>query len=99
MANLKPEQYWLWRHKIEEMQHAETKLRNKQLTFALMEKDIEIQKHKAIIYKEQIKNAEEKLKTFKEEYEQIKKDLEQSLGMSLNNTSIDDITFEVKMLD
>lgn len=99
ITNLKAEQYWKWRHKIAEMHHEETKVRQKQLTFALMEKDIEIQKHKSTIYKEQIKNQEEKYKDTKKEYEDIKKELEEYLGHSLNNCTISDETYEVTKLD
>lgn len=96
---VKEKNYWKWRHKIEEMQHAETKIHNSQIVFSLMEKDIEIQKLKAQIYRNVIKANEESHTAKKKEYEDIKLELEKELGRSLNGCSINDETLEVIQLD
>ena len=95
---LSPGQYWEWRCTIEEMQHAKTRLEQKRMIQTLMEKEIEIQKLRSMVYKEQVKIEEDKHKTAVAEYDKFKAQLEQSLGRSLNNTAIDDITYEVKDL-
>ena len=92
---LSPGQYWEWRCTIEEMQHAKTRLEQKKMIQTLMEKEIEIQKLRSMVYKDQVKAEEEKHKSSVAEYEKFKAQLEKDLGRSLNNTSIDDITYEV----
>ena len=99
LPQLTPGQYWEWRTTIEEMQHSSLKLKHSRLTHSLMERDIEIQKLKAIIYKNRIKEFEAQYDLSKKEYERFKESLEKDLGVSLSNKVIDDITFEVKELD
>lgn len=95
---LSPGQYWEWRCTIEEMQHAKTRLEQKRLMQALMEKELEVQKLKSMIFKEQIKLEEEKHKSSMAEYDRFKAKLEKDIGRSLSNTVIDDITYEIKDL-
>jgi len=95
---LTPEQYWKWKNSVEEMNHCETKLKNSRLMHALMEKDIELQKLKAELYKSQIRAMEQKHIESKKYYEEIKSDLEKSLNMSLNDCVIDDYDFSIKKL-
>lgn len=99
VKKLTPEQYWKWRYQIEKMWHEEMKLKQKRTFSALMEKDIEIDKLKLQIYKRQITQQETLWSESKSEYEQMKIELENDLGMSLNKCVIDDLNYEVKPLD
>lgn len=92
---LKKSSYWNWRHKIEEMQHADTKLKLVRLTASLMEKEIETMRLKTQIYNQTIKTHEESCAARKKEYGDIKLQLENEIGHSLNNCTIDDVTLEV----
>lgn len=89
-------QYWEWRTTIEEMQHAATKLDNHRLMFALMDKDIEIQKLRLAAYKEQVRAAETRSEDAKKDYADQKAKLEKALGRSLTGVVIDDVTFEIR---
>jgi hypothetical protein len=99
MNTLQAGSYWKWRNKIEEMKHAETKIKAAQLMNSLMEKDVEILKLRAAIYKQTIKSHEDSHADLKKQYEEIKLELETEIGGSLNNCVIDDHTFEVKKLE
>lgn len=92
-------QYWEWREKIEEMQHAETKLKCNQLQQALMEKDAEILKLKTALFKQVVKQAQDVSNEKKDQYNKCKEEIEKSLGISLNGKSIDETTFEIKDLE
>jgi len=91
-------QYWEWRTTIEEMNHSETKYNLIHTKACLMEKEIEIQKLKLMLFKQSIKNASEAYQNSKKEYDRFKSSLEKELGISLNDKLIDEVTFEVKEL-
>lgn len=92
---LKKDSYWNWRHKIEEMQHAETRLTVSRLNYAIMEKDIEAAKLRTQIFTQTIKAYENSCADRKKEYEDIKLKLEKEIGHSLNDCTISDVTYEV----
>lgn len=99
MEKLKAESYWKWRHKIEEMNHADTKLLMSRLQYSHMEKDLEIARLKTLQFKQTIKMHEDNQTLAKKEYEDIKLELENEVGHSLNGFSIDDISYEVRKLE
>lgn len=96
---LKESSYWKWRHKIEEMQHSETKLKVTRLSYSAMEKDLEIMRLKANAYQQIVKAASDACSSLKKEYEDIKLQLEEEIGQSLNGCVIDDVTLEVKKIN
>ena len=97
--NLTEKEYWEWRHSIECMQHAETKLSVKGLQLNMMQKDIEIMQLKHALFKEQYRIAEADVNQSKRDYENIKTAIESRLGESLNGKVIDDVTHEVKAIE
>lgn len=100
VKKLTPEQFWKWSNYIESMHHAETKLKCSQLMMNNMEKDVELQKLRNVVFRQQqVKSSEEKLSLKKAEYEEIKAQIEKELGLSLNGCVIDEVTFEVKKID
>ena len=98
IGKLEAQEYWNWRFLIAEMQHEETKAKLKQQTLANMEKDMEIAKLRTFIYKKSVQDAQDKVKEKQLDYHQFKHGLEEKYGLSLNNASIDDITFEISKL-
>lgn len=91
---LTAEQYFKWKNSINEMWLNESRQKEKQCRLSMMEKDIEISKLKTLIYTEHIKDMS-KIDEAKNQYQQIKKELEESLGTSLENSVINEVTFEV----
>ena len=99
VPSLTPAQYWEWRTTIEEMNHLETKFKMSQLYATSLEKELEIQRLKANLYKEIVKQHQTNWESGKKEYERFKEVLEKEHNISLNNKIIDDVTFEIKDLD
>ncbi|NJO65525.1 MAG: hypothetical protein HC836_47755 [Richelia sp. RM2_1_2] len=98
IGQLSPEQYFKWRFFMEDMLHWETRIKLSRLHYSHMEKDIEIQKLKAAIHKNIIKDHEATSKLKKEEYEAYRQELEKQLGVSLDDCAIDDYTYEIKRI-
>lgn len=96
---LKPEVYWEWRCTINEMDLAKKDLDVNTLKYEMMVKDQEISRLRSLIFKNSLSHYQDKQILTKNEYEKMKKRIEEDLGMSLNNTVIDDITHEVKKLE
>lgn len=100
VKKLSGEQFWKWSSSIEAMHHAETRLKCMQLMLNNMERELEIQKLRSVIFKaQQVKSAEEGVQLKKQHYEELKVEFEKELGMSLNGCVIDEVTFEVKKID
>lgn len=96
---LKPEQYWEWRFLINEMYVAEEKLKIGQLQLEMMNKDLEICRLRASLFKNSLQSLDDKKGLTKKDYLEYKERLENELGVSLNNKVIDDISFEVRELE
>ena len=96
---LTKEQFWKWNGYIEKMTHGETKLKLVRLQGLVSEKDLEILRLKIALFRQNIQIAEENYNNYKAEYEEVKKQLETELGLSLNGCSIDEITLEIHKLD
>ena len=98
IGQLSPEQYYKWRFLMEEMIHWETRIKLSRLHYSHMEKDIEIQKLKAALHKSIIKDHESTSRLKKEEYENYRQELEKTIGLSLEDATIDDYTFEIRRI-
>lgn len=85
---LKESEYWEWRVTLEEKDHAQTKLELASKKYAIMEKDIEILKLKALIYKQTVKSHKDVLDAREKEAVSFKLKLEDNLGQSLSNKTI-----------
>lgn len=92
---LNREQFLEWRLSIEKMLHAETKVKSRRLELSLMEKDIEISKLKAQLFKDVIRQFENDYNSSKESYVALKKRIEEELQVSLDGASINEDTLEV----
>ncbi|MEO5348882.1 MAG: hypothetical protein H7836_04475 [Magnetococcus sp. YQC-3] len=92
-------EYWEWRTTIAEMQKGDVKLQHVNAEAQVLRKEAEIVGMRYQLFqKVQVQNAKDQSKLLKEEYDSMKKRLEDRLGFSLNNKMIDEITFEVKDL-
>lgn len=92
-------EYWEWRTSITEWKCAEVALENSKLKSALMEKDAEIARLKIGLFSHTLEPLKDKVNMLKEEYLSYKKKLEDRLGMSLNGCVIDEVTYEIRVLE
>lgn len=97
-VKLSPEQYWEWRTTIAEMQTAEKELKLKGAQYEGQQKDLEIVRLKSALFRHTMMSADAAFKQHQEEYKRFKAELEDSLGVSLDNKVIDEVTFEIKEL-
>lgn len=89
-------EYWEWRTTIGELDIEKQKLANAHLEFKILQRDAEIHAvRQQLFLRTRMDAAKQSLEKAKAEYERFKGVLEESLGQSLNNKVIDDITFEV----
>lgn len=96
---LSPGEYWEWRTTICELEIAKQKLLNVELQFKIMNKETEIHAvRQQLFQRTRMDAAKTELQGAHSEYERFKGVLEESLGQSLNNKVIDDITFEIREL-
>lgn len=96
---LSPVEYWEWRTTISDMEVAKQKLVNAELQFKLLSKEAEIHAvRQQLFLRTRMEAAKDALKSAHSEYERYKGVLEKSLGQSLSNKVIDDITFEIRDL-
>lgn len=91
-------EYWEYRLSAEEIGHAETQLQLKHKTFALMDKDIEIQRLKLGLYRSVINIASEGVSQKKKDYEIFKEELEKKLGQSISGKIITE-DFKIEEID
>jgi hypothetical protein len=99
LPKLSHAQFYEWRLKIEEMQHAKVQSELLLQKMRGMEKDIEIQTLRLNIYKNSVKAAQELSKLKIDEYQVHRDKLEKELGVSLKNVTIDEVTFEIRELE
>lgn len=98
-GKIKRVQYWEWMYQALSMHNEQIKAELEQKRFEIQEKDLELQKLKQVLYKGQVKLAQERALGKKKEFENYIKDLEDQLGFSLKSCAIDEITLEVKELE
>lgn len=98
VGQLSESQYYKWRFLMEEMLHWEFKIKYSRLYYSHMEKDIEIQRLKTAIHKNVIKDHEGMSDEKKKHYEDYRQELEKQLNLSLEECTIDDMTFEVRKI-
>ncbi len=94
---LSPVEYWEWRTTIQELETEKQRFLNAELLFKLMQKESEIHAvRQQLFQRTRMDAAKAALQGAHSEYERFKGVLEKSLGQSLNNKVIDDITFEIR---
>lgn len=89
-------QYYKWKNKILEMFNADHTHKLAEKHFSLLEKDLEIQRLRMLLFKLEISNKASVVETIKKEYNTLREEMEQELGFSLKDTIIDEISLEVK---
>ena len=98
-VKLTPEQFHKWKASIFEMQKAELTQRVSALELKLMQKEAESFSLRAQLHSmKNVADANELVTKTKDEYNTIKKELEETLGISLNNKAINEATFEINDL-
>jgi hypothetical protein len=94
---LSPAEYWEWRTTIQELETHKQKLLNTELQLKLLQKESEIHAvRQQLFQRTRMDAAKNALQQAHSEYERFKGVLEKSLGQSLSNKVIDDITFEIR---
>lgn len=97
--SLDASQYWEWRTTIAELETAKVLSQRTELELKIMALETEKLALRTELFKRiQVKLARDKVEAAKQEYDNTKARLEGSLGVSLSNKMIDDVTFEVKDL-
>lgn len=90
-------QYWEWRTTISEMEIARQKALLADANLKLLHKEAEMLAVRSQLFVRTSHNdARLAYEAAQAEYQRFKKVLEDSLGMSLSNKIIDEVTFEVK---
>jgi len=93
---LSPEQYWQWSNAIAETFAAKNKEESRKWQLKSLQQDAEIASLKAHIFKFQdLNNAITAFSDADKQYKELKKELEDTLGISLNGAIIDSVNFEV----
>jgi len=99
-THLAPEQYWQWKSCIFAMWLAEQKLKNAELEAKVLSRDAELASARMQLFVAKVVESKKtSLESAKQEYDILKRELENDIGQSLNGKAIDDITFEVKTLE
>ena len=96
IGQLSDGQYWKWRLTIEEMDHYRTKERAQVLEYKLRETEVELMKSRLALLKPGVQAAHTNKQKAVEEYQKHKSELEEELGLSLNDCVIDEYTFKIK---
>lgn len=94
---LTPAQYWEWRTTIAELEIKKEKLEREKLSLQLMNRDTELLAVRTQLFlRTRMESAANAVKDAQTEYDRFKGVLEKSVGQSLNNKLIDEITYEIK---
>lgn len=94
---LSPVEYWEWRTTIQELETEKQKLLNTELQYKLLQKEAELLTvRQQLFQRTRMDAAKSAVQAAYSEYERFKGVLEKSLGQSLSNKIIDDITFEIR---
>jgi len=99
IAKLKKEQFYFWRFHVESMRHAETVAKLEERNLALLAKEIEITQLRVAMYRGKVQVAHNLSKDAKDAYHKAREEIEKALKISLKDTVIDEVTFEVKQLE
>jgi len=100
IGQIKPELYWEWRCTIAEQKSARLKHEAMVLKLQAMEREIEIMKLRAFVFKmNEVKQSKDEVSLHDAEYDSTKKRIEEECGVELKDCVIDEITYEIKKLD
>jgi phosphoribosylformylglycinamidine (FGAM) synthase PurS component len=100
IGQIDPALYWEWRCTIEEQHTARLKYEVAMHKMQAMEREIELLKLRAAIFKmNEVTQSKEKITLQDSEYEKMKKRVEESCGVELKDCVIDEYSYEIKKLD
>jgi hypothetical protein len=92
-------EYWEWRTTIAEMNASIEKKKASENAAKVLQKDVEVAQVKFQLHvATQVRATREEADSAKNEYFRFKRELETKLGISLNDKTIDDVTFEIRDL-
>ena len=98
IAKMSPKDYWEWRCSLEEINSAKMTVVITQQKQKLMENEAELLKLRALIYKQSVSAAIANAKKIEEDFQSYRKDLESTLGVSLEDCVVNELNYEVKKL-
>lgn len=99
IGKLTREEFFYWKASVVNLLYLKESLKTKQLEHTVMARDLEIQRLKFVAFKANVDAQAAQVTIASDEYESVKQLTEQSIGFSLNDCAIDEITFEIKKLD
>ena len=88
VAKMSPAQYWEWRTTVEEMNHAETKLKLKELEIKISDREAAIIDRERKIKSIQLQKLNENRDKIKSDYKVFQENLEKKLNVNLTDTVI-----------
>jgi len=94
---LSPAQYWEWRTTVTELHLAQKDAEKSQAELKILHKEAELCAIRAQLFQStRMEATKHGVTAAQKEYERYTKVLEDSLGLSLKNKIIDDITYEIR---
>jgi hypothetical protein len=95
---LSKEQFLAMKASVTAMRLADERLQSGYLKLELMNRDLEIARLKAALFKHSLSGLDGQKQLAKEEYEALKKSVGEAIGVDLEGKVIDEITYEVRSL-
>lgn len=98
IGQLSPEQFWKWQSYLFDVQKKELEYQSEQRYLGMLEKDLEIARLKAMIFKNSLDAKKAQVNSCKEKYAEVISAIEEAAGFKISGNIVDDVTFEVKEL-
>ena len=98
VAQLSKADYWEWRCSLEEITSAKHLLSLTQQRMKTMELEAEIQKLRILVFKNNLKAANDNLEKIEKDFKAYRSSLESKLGISLTECVIDEFDYTIKKL-
>lgn len=95
IGKLKREQYWKWKATVNELLLKEEQLKTQECKLALLQARAELAAIHVSISKQSLDQVRQLVESAKKEYQNNLDKMEKSLGFSIRDSVIDEITLEV----
>lgn len=99
IGKLSPDQFWKWQAHLAEVQKKEAEYQSEQRYLGMLEKDLEISRLRALIFKSSLDGKKAQVNSCREKYAAVLDQIEKEVGFSISGNIIDDVTLEVKELE
>lgn len=96
LGKLTKAQFYFWRYHVEAMKHAETLAKLEEKTMVIMQKEQELTQLRVAIFRNKVQVAQNLAKDAQKSYHKAREEIEKTLGFSIKDTIIDEVSFEVK---